>query len=127
MPRHEPFGYQAWHQAWASSGTTRRSILQLSAGAAALGFLPFTIPFAEAQDISNGADNFYVSDRVTIEKVTFRNQYGMTVAGNLFMADDLDRGRRHGALVVGHPMGAVKEQSANLYATRMAEQGFVTN
>ena len=77
--------------------------------------------------MSNGADNFYVSDRVTIEKVTFRNQYGMTVVGNLFMADDLDRGRRHGALVVGHPMGAVKEQSANFYATRMAEQGFVTN
>jgi hypothetical protein len=25
--------------------------------------------------------------------------------------------------VIGHPMGAVKEQSANLYATKMAEQG----
>ena len=28
-------------------------------------------------------------------------------------------------MIVGHPMGAVKEQSANLYATMMAERGFV--
>jgi fermentation-respiration switch protein FrsA (DUF1100 family) len=28
--------------------------------------------------------------------------------------------------IVGHPMGAVKEQSANLYAAKMAEKGFVT-
>ena len=27
---------------------------------------------------------------------------------------------------IGHPMDAVKEQSAILYATKMAEQGFVT-
>jgi hypothetical protein len=27
---------------------------------------------------------------------------------------------------IGHPMGPVKEQSVNLYATKMSEQGFVT-
>lgn len=76
--------------------------------------------------MSQGANNFYTSDRVVVEKVVFRNQYGMTVAGNLFVPKSLDRQTRHAALVVGHPMGAVKEQSANLYATKMAEQGFVT-
>jgi fermentation-respiration switch protein FrsA (DUF1100 family) len=76
-------------------------------------------------DMSNGADNFYTSDRVTVQKVTFKNQYQMKVAGNLFIPKNLDRNAKNPAIVVGHPMGAVKEQSANLYATNMAEQGFV--
>jgi fermentation-respiration switch protein FrsA (DUF1100 family) len=79
-----------------------------------------------AQDLSNGADNFYKSDKVTIKKVTFKNQYNMKVAGNLFVPKDLDRKAENAAIIVGHPMGAVKEQSANLYATKMAEKGFVT-
>lgn len=29
-------------------------------------------------------------------------------------------------MVVSHPMDAVKEQSANLYALKIAEHGFVT-
>jgi uncharacterized protein len=81
--------------------------------------------FLAAGDTSNGADNFYTSDRVTVEKVSFRNQYGMNVTGNLFVPNDLDRNAKNAAMVVGHPMGAVKEQSANLYATKMAERGFV--
>jgi len=77
-------------------------------------------------DMSNGADNFYKSNKVTLEKVTFKNQYGMKVAGNLFTPKDLASNSRNAAIIVGHPMGAVKEQSANLYAGKMAEQGFVT-
>ena len=77
-------------------------------------------------DMSNGADNFYTSDDVTVQKVNFKNQYQMTVAGNLFMPKKLNGKTRSPAIVVGHPMGAVKEQSANLYATKMAEKGFVT-
>ncbi|MHC8382055.1 alpha/beta hydrolase [Pseudomonas sp. LB3P14] len=77
-------------------------------------------------DMSNGADNFYTSEKVTVQKVTFKNQYQMNVAGNLFTPKNLDRSAKSPAIVVGHPMGAVKEQSANLYATKMAEQGFVT-
>ena len=72
------------------------------------------------------ADNFYTSDKVTLQKVTFKNQYDMNIAGNLFMPKDFDGKKKLPAIVVGHPMGAVKEQSANLYATKMAEKGFVT-
>lgn len=83
-------------------------------------------PKLASGDTSNGANNFYVSDRVGMQRVTFQNQYRMTVVGNLFVPRGLNRSARHPAIVVGHPMGAVKEQSANLYATKMAEQGFVT-
>lgn len=75
---------------------------------------------------ASGADNFYTSDKVTVQKVSFKNQYRMNVAANLFVPTTLDRKKRNAAIVVGHPMGAVKEQSADLYATKMAEQGFVT-
>jgi len=81
---------------------------------------------AVAADMSNGADNFYQSDKVTAQKVTFKNQYHMTVAGNLFVPKNLDRRTKNPAIIVGHPMGAVKEQSANLYAQKLADQGFVT-
>jgi fermentation-respiration switch protein FrsA (DUF1100 family) len=71
------------------------------------------------------ADNFYRSPSVTTRKVRFKNQYEMDVAGRLFVPNELNRNSAHAAIIVGHPMGAVKEQSANLYATKMAEQGFV--
>ena len=48
---------------------------------------------ALAQDMSNGADNFYKSDRVDVEKVTFKNKFGMKVVGNLFTPKDLDSER----------------------------------
>lgn len=81
---------------------------------------------ALAQDMSNGANNFYTSTEVISQKVAFNNQYTMRVVGNLFTPKGLNKDVKHPAIIVGHPMGAVKEQSANLYATKMAEQGFVT-
>jgi uncharacterized protein len=76
--------------------------------------------------MSNGADNFYKSDKVAVQKVSFKNQYQMSIAGNLFTPNGSKWDAKLPAIVVGHPMGAVKEQSANLYATKMAERGFVT-
>lgn len=81
---------------------------------------------ATAADMSKGADNFYKSDNVTQQKVTFKNQYQMNVVGNLFIPKTMNQNAKNPAIVVGHPMGAVKEQSSNLYAQKLAEQGFVT-
>lgn len=79
---------------------------------------------AKNTDIPNGADNFYKSDVLKSEKVEFKNMYNMTVAGRLYAPKN--QTAKLPALIVGHPMGAVKEQSAQLYAQKMAEKGFVT-
>jgi fermentation-respiration switch protein FrsA (DUF1100 family) len=76
--------------------------------------------------MSNQADNFYRSETVVAQKVAFDNQYKMKVVGNLFTPKNLKGNSRHAAIIIGHPMGAVKEQSSNLYAQKLAEQGFVT-
>lgn len=79
-----------------------------------------------AADRPADADNFYRSDKVEVQKVTFKNQYKMNIAGNLYLPKDMDKSKKHAAIIVGHPMGAVKEQSADLYAVKMAERSFVT-
>lgn len=102
------------------------SMLQLfGMVAAVIGVMAVTVP-ALAQERPADASNFYQSDKVDVRKVTFKNQYHMDIAGNLFLPKGMDAKGRHAAIIVGHPMGAVKEQSANLYAIKMAEQGFVT-
>lgn len=78
-----------------------------------------------AADMSRGANNFYTSDKVKAEVVKFKNTYGMEVVGTLFTPTQVQTGNKHPALVVGHPFAAVRQQAANLYATKMAEQGFV--
>lgn len=98
------------------------------AGASALllGLLSAVPAMAQESGIPGDASNFYKSDRVTMQPVTFPNQYKMTIAGDLFVPKGMNPGQKHAAIIVGHPIGAVKEQSACLYATKMAEQGFVT-
>ena len=76
--------------------------------------------------MSHGANNFYKSEQVSLERVSFKNQFQMNTVGNLFVPKNLSRNTRYPAVIVGHPMGAVKEQSSNLYAQKLAEQGFVT-
>lgn len=75
---------------------------------------------------ATGADNFYRSPTVTGERVSFHNAYQMEVVGTLYRPAGLPRGSHAPAIVIGHPMGAVKEQSSQLYAQTLAERGFVT-
>ena len=49
------------------------------------------------------ADNFYKSNSVNTEKVSFSNQYKMKVGARLFLPKELEEGRKYPAVIVGHP------------------------
>lgn len=101
----------------------KKPLLLMAAAALAGATLaqPPTLP-----PIPAGADNFYASDRVTTQAVSFPSQFGLKVAANLHLPKDAAPGARLPAIIVGHPMGAVKEQAANLYAVKLAERGYAT-
>jgi fermentation-respiration switch protein FrsA (DUF1100 family) len=106
----------------------RRDFLKLTGvGVAAFGIgSRFNISNAEAQTMSGGWDKVFPrSSNVDHEKVTFKNRYGIILAGDLYLPKDR-ADRRLPALAVGGPFGAVKEQSSGLYAQTMAERGFVS-
>ncbi|WP_332367256.1 alpha/beta hydrolase [Caulobacter sp. NIBR2454] len=111
-----------------TSDTSRRNLMKLtSAGvvAAAAGSL-FNTSNAKAQTMPNDWDKLFPkSENVDHQKVTFRNRYGLTLSGDLYLPKSRSD-RRLAALVVGGPFGAVKEQSSGLYAQTMAERGFAT-
>lgn len=68
---------------------------------------------------------FPLSDKVTRQKVSFVNRYGIRLTGDLYRPKSR-AGQKLPALAVGGPFGAVKEQSSGLYANTMAARGFVT-
>ena len=72
---------------------------------------------------------FPLSEKVNHKKVTFKTQYGLTLAADLYTpaaSEKLkDKSEKLPAIAVSGPFGAVKEQCSGLYAMKMAERGFV--
>lgn len=67
------------------------------------------------------------SDKNTVENftaVTFKNG-SLKIAGNLFLPAKMEPNKKYPAIVVVHPGGGVKEQTAGLYAQKLAQQGFI--
>ena len=69
---------------------------------------------------------FRVSEKVTVERVSFNNRYGITIAADMYLSKDIDKSQKYHAIIVGTPYGGVKEQGAGIYAQEMAERGFVS-
>lgn len=102
----------------------RRSLIMGAGAIAAMSAIPAASSDAFAQGSSTWDKTFPRSEKVDHQKATFRNRYGITLAGDLYLPKDRAN-RRLAALAVGGPFGAVKEQSSGLYAQAMAERGFV--
>ena len=67
---------------------------------------------------------FPKSDKVSHEKVTFVNRFGITLAADIYTPKNATG--KLPAIAVSGPFGAVKEQSSGLYAQTLAERGFIT-
>jgi uncharacterized protein len=104
----------------------RRNLLKVTGvGLAAFGLTSVGGTPALAQSTLAWDKTFPKSDRVDHRKVFFYNRLGITLVADLYVPKNFDRSKRHAALVVGTPFGAVKEQASGLYAQTMAERGFV--
>jgi len=66
---------------------------------------------------------FELSKKVTRQKVHFKNRYGITLTGDLYLPKE-QVNEPLAAIAISGPFGAVKEQSSGLYANQMAQRGF---
>ena len=82
---------------------------------------------SEAKCISSKWDKtFLKSDKVNVERVEFKNRFGITLVGDLYIPKTINKNDKLPAIAVSGPFGAVKEQSSGLYAQTLAERGFIT-
>lgn len=104
--------------------TGRRNLMKATGIAvAAMGMVPMASATQVFAQTSSWDKVFPKSDNVDHQKVSFKNRYGITLAGDLYLPKN--RGSAPlAALVISGPFGAVKEQSSGLYAQTMAERGF---
>ena len=78
---------------------------------------------SEKMNTSKEHYTFQLSYKVTRQKVSFKNRYGITLSGDLYLPKSAGN-EKLSAIAISGPFGAVKEQSSGLYANQMAERGF---
>jgi fermentation-respiration switch protein FrsA (DUF1100 family) len=79
---------------------------------------PFTLTY-------EGAITENVSGKVNIHPVKYELN-GIAIAANVYTPPSYDSKKSFPTVVVAHPNGGVKEQTAGLYAQRLADQGYIT-
>lgn len=75
--------------------------------------------------VYEGAITENVKGKVNIHPVTYKLN-GIDIAANVYTPANYDSSKKYPAIVVAHPNGGIKEQTAGLYAQRLAEEGYIT-
>jgi uncharacterized protein len=108
------------------AGLDRRKVLMSGSALAAASLLPkVASATAEAAGITQTGAGITQIGKVGLRDVQFMNG-AIKMAGNVYFPEGFDASRKYAAIVCVHPGGGVKEQTAGLYAQKLAEQGFVT-
>ena len=59
------------------------------------------------------------------KNVKFKSN-NLNLSGHLYIPENYKEGEKRAAIVVSHPFGGVKEQTAGLYAEKLSKKGFIT-
>lgn len=62
--------------------------------------------------------------KVNLHPVTYKLN-GIDISANVYTPANYDESKKYPAIVVAHPNGGIKEQTAGLYAQKLAENGFI--
>ncbi|MGB3063387.1 alpha/beta hydrolase [Sphingobacterium thalpophilum] len=66
-----------------------------------------------------------IKGKVNVHPVKYKLN-GIDIAANVYTPANYDASKKYPAVIVAHPNGGIKEQTAGLYAQRLAEAGYIT-